>query len=109
LINVIEGIAHCKQNNIPACIFSIDQAKSFDTVSHSYKKRIFEFFGFGPDFIKLLNTLCTCRSACVVFDDGSLSTNFDLDRGDAQGNTPSPILYNIAQQIFLLKLELCPR
>ncbi len=44
----------------------------------------------------------------MVFDDGSLSTNFDLDRGDAQGNTPSPILYNIAQQIFLFKLELCP-
>ncbi len=108
LINVIEGIAHCKQNNIPACILSIDQAKAFDTVSHSYKKRVFEFFGFGPNFIKLLNTLCTGRSACVVFDDGSLSTNFDLDRGDAQGNTPFPILYNIAQQIFLFKLELCP-
>jgi hypothetical protein len=24
------------------------------------------------------------------------------------GNTPSPILYNMAQQIFLFKLELCP-
>jgi len=108
LINVIEGIAHCKENNIPACILSIDQAKAFDTVSHSYKKRVFEFFGFGPNFINLLNTLCTGRSACVVFDDGSLSTNFDLDRGDAQGNTPSPVLYNIAQQIFLFKLELCP-
>jgi hypothetical protein len=69
---------------------------------------VFEFFGFGPNFINLLNTLCTGRSACIVFDDGSLSSNFDLDRGDAQGNTPSPILYNIAQQIFLFKLELCP-
>jgi hypothetical protein len=58
--------------------------------------------------IHLLNTLCTNRTACVAFDDGSLSSNFDLDRGDAQGNTPSPILYNIAQQIFLFKLELCP-
>ncbi len=37
-----------------------------------------------------------------------MSSNFDLDRGDAQGNTPSRILYNIAQQIFLFKLELCP-
>jgi hypothetical protein len=26
----------------------------------------------------------------------------------AQGNTPSPILYNMAQQMFLFKLELCP-
>ena len=108
MINVIEGIAHCKKNNVPACILSIDQAKAFDSVSHSYKQIAFKFFGFGPNFINLLNTLCTGRSACIVFDDGSLSSNFDLDRGDAQGNTPSPILYNIAQQIFLFKLELCP-
>jgi hypothetical protein len=108
LINVIEGIAFCKQNNIPACILSIDQAKAFDSVSHSYKTQVFKFFGFGPEFIHLLNTLCTNRTACVAFDDGSLSSNFDLDRGDAQGNTPSPILYNIARQIFLFKLELCP-
>jgi hypothetical protein len=108
LINVIEGIAHCKENNISACILSIDQAKAFDSVSHSYKTQVFKFFGFGPEFIHLLNTLCTNRTACVAFDDGSLSSNFDLDRGDAQGNTPSPILYNIAQQIFLFKLELCP-
>jgi hypothetical protein len=59
-------------------------------------------------FINLLNTLCINRSACIVFEDGSLSGNFDLERGDAQGNTPSPILYNMAQQIFLFKLELCP-
>jgi hypothetical protein len=108
LINVIEGIAHCKKHNIPACILSFDQAKAFDSVSHSYKQRVFEFFGFGPKFINLLNTLCINRSACIVFEDGSLSSNFDLERGDAQGNTPSPILYNMAQQIFLFKLELCP-
>jgi hypothetical protein len=77
-------------------------------VSHSYKQRVFEFFGFGPEFINLINTLCINRSACIVFEDGSLSDNFDLERGDAQGNTPSPVLYNMAQQIFLFKLELCP-
>jgi len=45
LINVIEGIAHCKHNNIPACILSIDQAKAFDSVSHSYKKGSSNFLG----------------------------------------------------------------
>jgi hypothetical protein len=108
LINVIEGIAYCKQNDILACILSIDQAKAFDSVSHKYKAEVFKFFGFGPNFTNLLNTLCTKRTACISFDNGSLSSNFDLDRGDAQGNTPSPILYNMAQQIFLFKLEMCP-
>jgi hypothetical protein len=79
LINVIESIAHCKQNDIPACILSIDQAKAFDSVSQSYKNEVFRFFGFGPRFINLMNTLCTNRTACISFDDGSLSSNFDLD------------------------------
>ncbi len=56
----------------------------------------------------MLNTLCTNRKSCITFDDGTLSSNFDLERGDTQGNTPSPVLYNLAQQIFLFKLELCP-
>jgi hypothetical protein len=108
LINVIESIAHCKQNKIPACILSIDQAKAFDSVSHKYKNEVYKFFGFGPKFVNMLNTLCTNRKSCITFDDGTLSSNFDLERGDTQGNTPSPVLYNLAQQIFLFKLELCP-
>jgi hypothetical protein len=51
LINVIEGIAHCKENNIPACILSIDQAKAFDTVSHSYKKQVFKFSDSGQNLL----------------------------------------------------------
>ncbi len=82
--------------------------RKLSTPFHTITNGKFKFFGFGPRFINLLNTLCTNRTACVSFDDGSLSSNFDLGRGDAQGNTPSPILYNIAQQIVLFKLELCP-
>jgi hypothetical protein len=33
---------------------------------------------------------------------------FDLGRGEAQGNTPSPLLYNMGEQILLFKLELSP-
>jgi len=108
LINVIEGIAHCKNQQIAACILSIDQAKAFDTVSHQYKNEVYKFFGLRDRFINMINTLCTNRTACKMFDDGTLSSEFNLERGDAQGNTPSPILYNMAQQILLFKLELCP-
>jgi hypothetical protein len=53
LLNVTEMIAHCKNNDIPGAILSIDQAKAFDTISHRYMHRVYEFFGFGPNFIKL--------------------------------------------------------
>jgi hypothetical protein len=108
LINVIENIAHCKKNNVPACILSIDQSKAFDSVSHAYMREVYRFFGFGNDFIRIIETLCNNRTACIAFDDGTVSQPFDLGRGEAQGNTPSAVLYNMGEQILLFKLELCP-
>ncbi len=108
LINVIEMIAHCKQYDIPGAIVSIDQAKAFDTISHKYMSQVYKFFGFGQNFIKLLETLGNGRNACIAFDDGTYSPAFDLKCGRAQGNTLSPTEYNMGQQIFLFKIELCP-
>jgi hypothetical protein len=107
LINLIEMIAHCKEYNIPGAILSIDTAKAFDTVSHKYMHHVYSFFGFGPNFIKLLETLGNNRTACIAFDDGSHSAEIDLKCGRAQGNTSSPVEYNMAQQIVLFKIELC--
>jgi hypothetical protein len=57
LMNVIEMIAHCKKNNISGAILSIDQCKAFDSVSHKYMHEVYVFFGLGPNFIRLLETL----------------------------------------------------
>ncbi len=108
LINVIEMIAHCKEYNVPGAISSIDQCKAFDSVSHKYMHEVYVLFGLGPNFIRLLETLGNNRKACIAFDDGSHSAEIDLECGRAQGNTSSPIEYNMAQQIVLFKIELCP-
>jgi hypothetical protein len=107
-MNVIEMIAHCKSNDISGAILSIDQSKAFDTVSHKFMHEVYVFFGLGPNFIRLLETLGNNHKACVAFDDGSHSAEIDLECGRAQGNTSSPIEYNMAQQIVLFKIELCP-
>jgi len=73
LINVIESIAYCKKNDISGAILSIDQAKAFDTVSHRFMNSVYKFFGFGPNFVKLLETLGNNRTACISYDDGSHS------------------------------------
>ena len=39
-------------------------------------------------------------------DDGILSEFFDLERGNAQGDTISPFLFNLGYQLLLFKLEL---
>jgi hypothetical protein len=107
LINVLEVIGYCKNNNIPACIVSIDQAKAFDTISNAYMVQAYKFFGFGQNMIKMLNVLGSQRTACILFDGGTLSRPFPLQRGRTQGNGPSPCEYNIGQQILLFKLEFC--
>jgi hypothetical protein len=108
LINVIEMVAHCKNIGILGAILSIDQAKAFDSVSHTYMHYVYEFFGFGPDFIRLMETLGNNRTACIAFEDGSFSAEIDLECGRAQGNTSSPVEYNMDEQILLFKIELCP-
>ena len=65
--------------------------------------QVYKFFGFGQNFIKLLETLGKGRNACIAF-----SPAFDLKCGRAQGNTSSPTEYNMGQQILLFKIELCP-
>jgi hypothetical protein len=41
-------------------------------------------------------------------DNGKISNDFDLDRGFAQGNSPSLKKYNIGEQILLFRLEYDP-
>ncbi len=108
LINVAEKIAYCKKNNISGALLSIAQTRAFDTISHKYMNEVFRFFGFGENFRKILNTIGTGRTAAIIFEDGSLSNNFNLETGRTQGDGPSPLLYNMGEQILLLKIELDP-
>jgi hypothetical protein len=45
LINVIEGIAHCKQNNVSGAVVAVDQAKAFDSLNHKFLTEYYKFFG----------------------------------------------------------------
>jgi hypothetical protein len=104
----MEKISYCKTNNVSGALLSIDQSRAFDTISHKYMTEVFRFFGFGEQFTKVLNTIGTNRYAAIIFEDGTLSKNFNLETGRTQGDGPSPLLYNMGEQILLLKIELDP-
>ncbi len=108
LINVIETIEHCNKNGLSGVMLSLDQSKAFDSISHKYLSEVYRFFGVSPSFTNLMETLCNNRTACIIFDDGTFSDPIKLGQGRAQGNSPSPIEYNMGQQILLFKLELDP-
>jgi hypothetical protein len=109
IINVMETMDYCSKNGIKGVIVSIDQAKAFDSVSHDYMLKVYRFFGFGDRIIRWLSSIGTCRNAAIRLSDDQLTPVFDLGRGHAQGDSPSPVLYNLAAQIVIFKLELNPR
>jgi hypothetical protein len=84
----------------------VDQAKAFDSVDHGYMTKVFRFFNFGEKFISWLKTIGTNRKACVLLNNGNASAIFQLLKGTAQGDCPSPIIYNICAQILIFKIEL---
>ncbi len=108
LINVIEDIEYAKKSGKNISVLAIDQAKAFDSVKHEYIESVLNFFGFGPRFINYIKTACTNRTACIINEEGGYSDIFPLEVGTAQGDCPSPILYNLCNQILLFKLELDP-
>jgi hypothetical protein len=106
LISVIEGIEKCKHNRKRGGIISLDIKKAFDSLSHSFLSGVYDFFNVGPRIKKWITLLSTKRKACVILDAGKTTDFFDLERGNAQGDTISPFLFNLGYQILLFKLEL---
>jgi hypothetical protein len=108
LINVIETIRYCNNNNVSGAVVAVDMAQAFDTLSHGFVEKVFEFFRFGPGIRKWLRMLGTNRTACVILDDNSYSRNFALGRGAAQGDNISPDTFNFSDQLLIFRIELDP-
>jgi exonuclease III len=104
LIGIVDSINSLKYRNRPGALLSLDIKKAFDSTSHSYLQQVYKFFNFGPNFIRWLNLIGTNRKACVILENGVYSEFFDLERGNAQGDTTSPYIFNMGFQILLLKL-----
>jgi hypothetical protein len=106
LINVCETIAHCKTNNIRGSVLAVDMAKAFDSLDHKFINAVYKFFGLGSNMIKWLTLLGNKRTACIKMSNGSNSKSFDIETGSAQGDNPSPNIFNFWEQILIFKLEL---
>jgi hypothetical protein len=101
-------MGYCKENNISAALVSVDLAKAFDTILHGYVRAAFKFFGVGDIFLDMMDTLGTGRFAQIILNDTKVSRKFFLGTGRPQGDTPSPISFNVGEQILLFKIELDP-
>jgi hypothetical protein len=105
VMSIIEGISKCKTTNIRGAVVSLDIRKAFDSISHSYLLSCLRFLNFGEKFINAIKLLCTNRKASIIMGHCKYGKSFDLERGNAQGDTISPFLFNIGYQILLLKIN----
>jgi Reverse transcriptase (RNA-dependent DNA polymerase) len=109
IINSIERINYCNDNYISGVMISADLSKAFDSVSHEFMEKCYDFYRFGPRIKRWLKSIGTGRTARILLGSGGEATEiFNLEKGHAQGDSPSPLLFNFAQQIMLFKLELDP-
>jgi Reverse transcriptase (RNA-dependent DNA polymerase) len=84
----------------------MDLAKAFDTIHHGFVRAAYKFFGVKEKFLDVMDTLGTNRFSRIFFDDNSLSRPIPLKTGRPQGDGPSPLQFNVGNQILLLKIEL---
>ena len=103
---MIEFIGHCNAEEKDAVIISVDYAKAFDTISNKFMSECYRFFGMGPTFRNMLETVGTNRRASIILDNFEMSRTFNLEAGRPQGDNLSPPEYNIGQQIVIFRLEL---
>ncbi len=84
---------------------SVDVSKAFDSVDHNFMDKVYQFYGFGDRIRKWLATIGTGRNAQVILANDELSLAFQLEKGHAQGDSPSPLLYNMAPKSVYGKLS----
>ena len=105
LRNVVD---YCNGKNMGCMLINLDQSKAFDRVSHQFLFKALHAFGFGPTFIKWVQTLYTsCRSRVEV--NGFLSEAFPVTRGVRQGCSLSPLLYVICIEAFAHRIRSDPQ
>ena len=83
-----------QDDNLDACMISVDQMKAFDRVSWTFLFKILSRMNFSPDFLSWVKLLYTDISSCVKIN-GTFSDSFVVERGVRQGCPLSPLLYVI--------------
>ena len=97
-------ITYANEKGMPLALISIDQLKAFDRVSHEFLFKSLEKFGFGPTFIRWIQTIY--NSACSsVKTNGWLTAFINLERGLRQGCALSMPLYVLTAETMAANIR----
>ena len=93
-------IAHVENTNETAAILSLDQAKAFDRVSHSWLCKVLRAFNLPELFVKWVEVLYDNAHSQILVNN-ELSSVLELGRGVRQGCPLSPMLYILTLEPLL--------
>ena len=105
LQNIVE---YASLNDIPAALISLDQEKAFDKVDWAFLLKTLKAMGFGPRFLKWVQTVYSGVLSTVQVN-GYFTPFFSLSRGVRQGCPLSPLLYIITAEVLACNIRACPR
>ena len=102
--SIIDVMDYTKEQNIPGILLFTDFEKAFDSLDWNFMLKCLNVFGFGPSFIRWIETFYTNISSCVL-NNGICSQYFEAQRGVRQGDPLSPYLFIIAAEILAIAIQ----
>ena len=97
-------IEECEEWKTPLLLNFIDLKKAFDSIHRPSMWKILEFYGIPSKIIRILASLYEGSESCVRV--GAEHTEwFNVDTGVVQGDSLSPVLFNIVLDFVMAKLR----
>ena len=103
LLIALETMNKANKTNCPLASLLIDFSRAFDTVAHSYIRKVLKYFGFGDGFINIIMITLKDRSACIIVEGGNVTQSFLIKVGVLQGDRPSCEIFKICINPLILK------
>ena len=98
----------CNKLELPGMVISLDFEKAFDSISKQTIIDALKIFNFGPNLIKLVETLIANSESCIQ-NKGNLTEWFPVNKGVRQGDCCAPLLFLLVVEIMAIKIRSCDK
>ena len=85
----------------------MDTEEAFDSLDHNVLSSVLRKFGFGKNFITLIEIILKDQLSCAI-NGGTTTQYFNLERGARQGDPISAYLFILTLEILFLLIKKDP-